>query len=171
MLQDRQIERMVLKVERLEQIYSAFLVKKTIHPKVLMEKNGKVTEIKKGQKWGEEFQCATFRFVCEGLAENEKYYVYAESGAPEHLVTVNGKKVGMLDFITDAYEPPARTHRYLLLEGLKNGDTVALEAYYSHTIPGIMPYDDPFTFHRGRAAGRSSDVSSLRTSCTSTSAR
>ena len=146
MLQDRQIERMVLKVERLEQIYSAYLVKKTIHPKVLMEKNGKVTEIKKGQKWGEEFKCATFRFVCEGLAEDEKYYVYAESGAPEHLVTVNGKKVGMLDFITDAYEPPARTHRYLLLEGLKNGDTVALEAYYSHTIPGIMPYDDPFTF-------------------------
>ena len=41
MLQDRQIERMVLKVERLEQIYSAYLVKKTIHPKVLMEKNGK----------------------------------------------------------------------------------------------------------------------------------
>ena len=47
MLQDRQIERMVLKVERLEQIYSAYLVKKTIHPKVLMEKNGKVTEIKR----------------------------------------------------------------------------------------------------------------------------
>lgn len=146
MLQDRQVERMVLKVARLEQIYSAFLVKKTIKPKVMMEKNGNVSEIKKGQKWGEEFKCVKFQFVCEGLDESEKYYVYAESGAPEHLVLVNGKKVGMLDYITDAYEPLARTHRYLLLEGLKNGDTVTLEAYYSHTIPGIMPYDDPFTF-------------------------
>ncbi|MBE6925638.1 MAG: alpha-mannosidase [Ruminococcaceae bacterium] len=146
MLQDRQIDRMVQKVARLEQIYSAFLIKKTIKPKVMMEKNGKVSEIKKGQRWGEAFKCATFAFVCDGLDEDEKYYVYAESGAPEHLVLVNGKKVGMLDYITDAYEPPARTHRYLLLEGLKNGDTVTLEAYYSHTIPGIMPYDDPFTF-------------------------
>ena len=49
MLQDRQVERMVLKVARLEQIYSAFLVKKTIKPKVMMEKNGNVSEIKKGQ--------------------------------------------------------------------------------------------------------------------------
>lgn len=146
MLQDRQIDRMVLKVARLEQIYSEFIIKKTIKPKVTVEKNGKVSEIMKGQRWGEEFKCAIFRFVCDGLDENEKYYVYAESGAPEHLVLVNGKKVGMLDYITDAYEPPARTHRYLLLEGLKNGDTVTLEAYYSHTIPGIMPYDEPFTF-------------------------
>ena len=149
MLQNGQIDRMVVKVTRLEQIYSAFLIKKTIKPVVMMGKNGKVTPIKKGQKWGEEFKCATFRFVCDGLDENEKYYVYAESGAPEHLVMVNGKKVGILDYIPETPNNTSRIHRYLMLEGLKNGDTVSLEAYYSHTIPGAMPYDNPTTFSYG----------------------
>ena len=52
----------------------------------------------------------------------------------------------MLDYITDAFEPPARTHRYLLLDGLKNGDKVTLEGYYSHPLSGLNPYDEPFTF-------------------------
>ena len=127
MLQDRQIDRMVSKVARLEQMYASFIVKKVIEPIVTIRKNGKDVVVKNGYKWGRDFLCETFSFVADGLTAGEKYYVFAETGATEHLVSINGKKVGMLDYITDAFEPPARTHRYLLLEGLKNGDTVSLE--------------------------------------------
>lgn len=146
MLQDRQIDRMVLKVARLEQMYAQFLVKKVIEPEVFIHKNGRDIPVSRGYRWGKDFCCETFSFVANGLQENEKYYVFANTGAPEHLVSVNGKKVGLLDFITNAFEPPARTHKYLLLEGLSNGDKVMLEGYYSHSLSGLNPYDDPFTF-------------------------
>lgn len=146
MLQDRQIDRMVLKVSRLKEMYSKFVIKKVIEPRVTVSKNGKDVEVRCGYSWGKDFACETFKFIAEGLENDEKYYVFADTGAPEHLVSVNGRKVGMLDFITDAFEPPARTHRYLWLDGLKNGDTVTLEAYYSHPISGLNPYDEPFTW-------------------------
>ena len=146
MLQDRQVERMVQKVARLEQMYGEFLIKNIVEPRVTTVVNGKEFQVEKGYRWGSDFKCQTFSFIVENIDENEKHYVFANSGAAEHLVSVNGKKVGMLDYITDAFEPPARTHRYLLLEGLKNGDLVTLEAYYSHPISGLNPYDEPFTW-------------------------
>ena len=33
-----------------------------------------------------------------------------------------------------------------MLEGIKNGDEVVLEGYYSHSLSGLNPYDEPFTF-------------------------
>ncbi|MBO5715025.1 MAG: alpha-mannosidase [Clostridia bacterium] len=146
LLQDKQIDRMVLKVRRLEQMYADFLVKETLHPTVTVNKVGKEFEVKKGYRWGKDFACENFSFVAEGLRDGEKYYVFADAGSPEYLIYVNGKKVGMLDYIPDAFEPPARTHRYVLLDGLKNGDRVTLEAYYSHPISGLNPYDLPFTW-------------------------
>ena len=128
MLQDRQIDRLVLKVARLEQMYSEFLIKKVVYPSVFIEKAGKKIEVSRGYKWGKDFELAKFSFVAEGLDEGEKYFVYANTGAPEHLILLNGRKIGMLDYITNAFEPPARTHRYVLLDGLKNGDKVTLEA-------------------------------------------
>ena len=146
MLQDRQIDRMVLKIQRLENSLEKFLVKDVIHPSVKLHKNGKKIDAYKGMRWGQDFKCETFSFVCERLSSGVKYYLYANSGSPEHQVFVNGKRVGMLDYIEGAFEPPARTHRYLLLENLKDGDEVSLEAYYSHPVSGLGPYDDPFTF-------------------------
>ncbi|MBR4836789.1 MAG: hypothetical protein IKU99_07260, partial [Clostridia bacterium] len=146
MLQDKQIDRLVLKVQRLETTFAEFLVKKVISPKVTVTKQGKEVEAYKGLRWGKDFKCETFKFTAEGLSEGEKYYLFANTGSPEHQIAVNGKKVGMLDYITNAFEPPARTHRYLLLDGLKNGDVVTLEAYYSHPVSGLCPYDEPFTF-------------------------
>ena len=146
LLQDKQIDRMVLKVRRLEQMYVDFLVNEVLHPVVTVNKNGKDVEVKKGYRWGKDFACEKFSFVAAGLKENEKYYVFADAGSPEYLIYVNGKKIGMLDYIPDAFEPPARTHRYVLLDGLKNGDRVTLEAYYSHSISGLNPYDEPFTW-------------------------
>lgn len=143
MLQDRQIDRLVLKVARLEQMYSEFLIKKVVYPRVFIEKAGKKIEVSRGYKWGKDFELAKFSFVAEGLDEGEKYFVYANTGAPEHLILLNGRKIGMLDYITNAFEPPARTHRYVLLDGLKNGDEVVLEAFFSQEISGLAPYDDP----------------------------
>lgn len=143
MLQDRQVERMVLKVARLEQMYSEFLIKKVVYPRVFIEKAGRKIEVSRGYKWGKDFELAKFSFVAEGIDEGEKYFVYANTGAPEHLILLNGRKIGMLDYITNAFEPPARTHRYVLLDGLKNGDEVVLEAFFSQEISGLAPYDEP----------------------------
>ena len=137
---------MVLKVQRLEQIYSEMLVKDVVYPEVFLDKGNKKINVKRGQKWGKDFECSTFSFKVKGIDEGVRHYLFADTGSPEHLVCVNNKKVGMLDYITGAFEPPARTHRYLLLDTLKNGDEVTLEAYYSHSLSGLNPYDEPFTF-------------------------
>lgn len=143
MLQDRQVDRMVLKVARLEAMYSEFMVKDVIYPRVFIERRGKRAEVSRGYKWGSDFELARFSFVAEGLDEGEKYFLFANTGAPEHLIIHEGRKIGILDYITGAFEPPSRTHRYVLLEGLKNGDEVVLEAFFSQEISGIAPYDEP----------------------------
>ena len=51
MLQDRQVERTVLKVARLADMYSQFIVKATIEPKVTVNKNGQEIQIARGYKW------------------------------------------------------------------------------------------------------------------------
>ena len=148
MLQDRQIDRMILKMQRLRSVYESHLPCEVITPDVVMEKNGVSLPIREGMNWGEDFALATFSFTVKGIDEDKKYYLAADTGAGEHLVCVNGKKVGILDYIApaDAFEPPARTHKYIYLDGLKNGDTVSLEAYFSHTMPGLHPYDKKSTF-------------------------
>ena len=146
MLQDKQIDRMILKVARLEKVYADLMVERIVQQKVTVCKNGKDVQISKGYKWGKNFKLETFSFVVQGLKEGEKYYVFANSGAAEHLVYVNGKKVGMLDYVDYAFEPMARIHRYLLLDGLKNGDVVTLDGYFSHPISGLNPHDEPFTW-------------------------
>lgn len=146
MLQDRQIDRMVLKVNRLIGVYADLMIESVTEPAVTTEKNGKTVQVKRGFKWGSDFACRDFSFVAEGIEEGKKYYLFADTGAAEHLISVNGRKVGMLDYITNAFEPPARTHRYLLLDGLKNGDKVTLQAYFSHPISGLNPHDEPFTW-------------------------
>ena len=89
LLQDKQIDRMVLKVRRLEQMYADFLVKEVLHPAVTVCKNGKDVEVKKGYRWGKDFACENFSFVATGLNEDEKYYVFADAGSPEYLIYVN----------------------------------------------------------------------------------
>ena len=148
MLQDRQIDRMILKMQRLQAMYDSRLISRVIYPEVTMEKDGEKTVMTEGTHWGEDFAIATFSFVVNGISEEEKYYLAADTGAGEHLVCVNEKKVGIIDYIApaDAFEPPSRTHRYVYLDGLKNGDVVSLEAYFSHAMPGLHPYDKKSTF-------------------------
>ena len=77
MLQDRQVERMVQKVARLEQMYGEFLIKAVLEPKVTTLKNGKEIQVNNGYKWGSDFKCQTFSFTVENIDENEKHYVFA----------------------------------------------------------------------------------------------
>ncbi len=146
MLIGKQVDRMVAKVMRMDQVYAPFLIEKTLYPSVWLEKNGERLPASEGLRWGGEFQVGHFGFTAEGLEAGEKYRLFADTGAVEHQIAVNGYSVGMLDHIEHASEPMFRIHRYLWLEGLKNGDTVTLDAYYSHTFPNTMPYDGTFTF-------------------------
>lgn len=130
-------------MSRLAEVYRKYEVKRLVPQKVYIADQGKLMQ--KGDVWGRDFCCATFTFHAEGVKEGERYCLYALTGATEHLVTVNGKKVGMLDYVPHAAAPQERVHKYLPIE-VRNGDEVALEGYYSHPFPGTMPYDEYSTF-------------------------
>ena len=95
MLQDRQIDRMILKMQRLQSMYEGHLVSRVIYPEVTVEINGTKVLATEGMQWGQDFATATFSFTVNGILEGEKYYLTAQTGAPEHLVCINGKKVGI----------------------------------------------------------------------------
>ncbi len=141
MLQYKQIDRMVAKVQRLGQVYEPFLITQTLRPQVYICRDGRDIPVKKGYRWGKDFQYADFFFVAQDLDPDKAYYLYSETGGTEQIVFLNGRKIGLTDFVPHALEAIFRTHKYVWLEGLKNGDRVAVESYYSHTYPGTMPYD------------------------------
>ena len=146
MLIGKQVDRLVAKVMRLTSVYEPFLITETITPEVLLTEKGTTRTVVQGDAWGGEFCVGRFHFIANGLETGKKYRLFANTGAVEHQIAVNGTSVGMLDHIDHASEPMFRIHRYLWLEGLNNGDQVTLDAYYSHTFPNTMPYDKTFTF-------------------------
>lgn len=146
MLQGKQVDRLISKVKRLAEVYFPYVLEEELTPEVFICENSKTRKIECGDKWGGEFACADFNLVAPALVKNAKYYLYAETGAVEHLISVNGKKVGLTDYIENAMEPMFRVHKFVYLEGLKEGDKVCVQGYYSHTIPGTMPYDGKKTF-------------------------
>ena len=146
MLVGKQVDRLVAKVMRLTDVYLPFLITETITPAVTLTENGSSRPVADGDRWGGEFCVSRFSFTAEGIDPTKKYRLFANTGAVEHLIGVNGRSVGMLDHIDHASEPMFRIHKYVWLEGLKNGDEVTLDAYYSHTFPNTMPYDKTFTF-------------------------
>lgn len=146
MLIGKQVDRLAAKVMRLTDVYLPFLISETVTPEVVITENGVSRPVAPGDCWGGEFCLAQFRFTAKGIHPGKKYRLFADTGAVEHQVSVNGKSVGLLDHIDHASEPMFRIHRYLWLENLAEGDTVTLDAYYSHTFPGTMPYDKLSTF-------------------------
>ena len=145
MLQGKQTDRLVSKVSRLCEVYFPFVFTR-LPQRVFFEQKGNVREVRKGFRWGKDFATGNFLFTVSGVEQGKKYCIYADTGATEHLVCVNGEKAGMLDFVAHAADAPSRIHRYFLPSTLNNGDRVTLEAYYSHPIPGTMPYDGTSTF-------------------------
>lgn len=145
MLIGKQVDRLVAKVMRLTDVYAPFLVCQILTPEVTITENGDTRPVAEGDSWGGEFCLAQFRFTARGIDPAKKYRLFANTGAVEHQICVNGKSVGILDYIEHPSDP-FRIHRYLWLENLVEGDTVTLDAYYSHTFPNTMPYDGTFTF-------------------------
>lgn len=146
MLIGKQVDRLVAKVMRLTEVYQPFLITERIAPRVMLTENGSTRPVQKGDRWGGEFQVSRFSFKADGIENGKKYRLFANTGAVEHQIAINGRSMGMLDHIDHASEPMFRIHRYVWLEGLQNGDEVTLDAYYSHTFPNTMPYDGTFTF-------------------------
>lgn len=146
MLIGKQVDRLVAKVMRLTDVYLPFLIDETIIPEVMLTENGISRSVARGDAWGGEFCVSRFSFVAQGIDPNKKYRLFANTGAVEHQIAVNGMSMGMLDHIEHASEPMFRIHKYLWLENLKDGDVVTLDGYYSHTFPNTMPYDAAFTF-------------------------
>lgn len=146
MLQAKQIDRLVAKVARLGDVYDQFIVQKTIPQKVYITKNGVDEQAYDGLLWGSDFAYVDFWFEAQGIEEGQTYCLLAETGGTEHLVSVNGRKVGLIDTVEHQVDGIFRIHGLLPLDGIKNGDKVNVEAYYSHTMPGTMPYDKQTTF-------------------------
>ncbi len=145
MLIGKQVDRLVAKVMRLTDVYAPFLIRETLTPEVTVTENGVTRPVAEGDRWGGEFCVAQFRFTAKCIDPTKKYRLFANTGGVEHQICVNGKSVGILDYIEHPSDP-FRIHRYLWLENLAEGDTVTLDAYYSHTFPNTMPYDGTFTF-------------------------
>ena len=92
----KQLDRLVLKIVRLKDAYSEYVVSSLTEQDVYLD--GK--KIEKGQVWGEEFGCGKFTFAYEP----EKYvhpYLYVENGGVEHLLSADGKPFGMADYLPD----------------------------------------------------------------------
>lgn len=146
MLIGKQVDRLVAKVMRLTDVYLPFLITETVLPEVTLTENGESRSIVRGDAWGGEFCVSRFSFTAKGVDPNKKYRIFANTGAVEHQIAVNGRSIGILDYVEHASEPMFRIHKYVWLENLKDGDVVTLDAYYSHTFPNTMPYDKTFTF-------------------------
>ena len=146
LLQSKQIDRTVAKVMRLKDVYLPRLVTSETEQSVSVVLNGKRIPATSGLNWGKEFAYATFSFEARGVERGKKYYLVAETGGTEHLISVNGRKIGLIDKLKNERDGIFRIHERVLLDGLKNGDKVDVEAYYSHTFPGTMPYEEPSTF-------------------------
>lgn len=139
---EKQIERLINKMFNLINVYDKYVIKEEIEiNEVLLD--GK--KINKGEIWGKDFEYGTFSFKVPHL-KNEEYYLFCLTGAVEHLVSINNKKMGMLDYVPHAMDPSSRIHKYLYLENVKENDLIEVEAYYSHPIPGTFPYHSKSTF-------------------------
>ena len=128
MLIGKQVDRLVAKVMRLTEVYQPFLITERIAPRVMLTENGSTRPVQKGDRWGGEFQVSRFSFKADGIENGKKYRLFANTGAVEHQIAINGRSMGMLDHIDHASEPMFRIHRYVWLEGLQNGDEVTLDA-------------------------------------------
>ena len=139
----KQIERLVKKIERITSVYQSLLIDDEIRINDVYL-NGK--RIKENEKWGSEGEYGVFKFSVSRLDTNKKYYLFSLTGATEQLIKVNSKEVGLIDYVKDAEDSASRIHKYVLLDNIKQGDVIEIEAYYSHTFPGTFPYNKDKTY-------------------------
>lgn len=140
MINRKQLDRLVLKMVRLKDVYANYIIKEETVPEVLLD--GK--PIKQGDEWGEDFSYGYFTFRFETDYENP--YLYAENGGVENLLLADGKPFGMTDYLPNGKDAIFRCHKYVSLKNVPQGATITLEAYASHTFYGTMPFEKKQTF-------------------------
>lgn len=136
----KQLDRLVLKIVRLKDIYADYLIVGEEVQDVLLD--GK--PIRNGDTWGEDFAYGNFTFTYRTNAKNP--YLYVESGGVEHLLVADGKPFGMTDYLPNGKDAIFRCHKYVSLKNIPQGAQMCVEAYASHTFYGTMPFEKKQTF-------------------------
>lgn len=140
MINLKHLDRLVLKIVRLKDIYADYLVREEEEQSVLL--NG--APVSKGEAWGEDFACGKFTFTYRAKFENPHLLVV--TGGVEHLLLADGKPFGLTDVIAGAKEPMFRCHEYVSLKNIPDGATLTAEGYASHPFHGSMPFEKKQTF-------------------------
>lgn len=140
MINVKQLNRLVLKVDRLKTFYADYLIKAEAEQEVLLD--GK--PIAKGEQWGKDFGYGYFTF--EYHTDFENPYLYVETGGVEHLLLADGKPFGMTDYLPNGKDAIFRCHKYVSLKNVPQGAKLTVEGYCSHTFYGTMPFEKKQTF-------------------------
>ncbi len=140
MINRKQLDRLVLKMVRLKDVYAEYIVKAETLPEVLLD--GK--PVQAGEEWGTDFGYGYFTFRYD--TEYANPYLYAENGGVENLLLADGKPFGMTDYVPNGKDAIFRCHKYVSLKHIPKGATITLEAYASHTFYGTMPFEKKQTF-------------------------
>lgn len=160
MLNQRQIDRLVTKVDELSYIYKKFLYEPLLNlPAEIFETaeflssppaNAAYRRIDPGNLWGGEYLCGWFRvsFKVNEAFAGKNLAVFADTGAVEHLIFLNNKPVGASDYVRETDER-YRLHKYFrITDNAEAGSEyiLYLEGYASHTIPNCHPLSERTTF-------------------------
>lgn len=150
MLNFKQQERLIAKVQRLEQVYAEYLVESRTALPVCVREGEELLPVEDGYRWGAPFEYR--RFECELPPTEEDTFLECDNGATENLLFLDGVPFGMTDWVRGAREADVRRHRFVPLPAGRGGRLVA-EGYASHPICGTQPYDKPHTFSLLRLEG------------------
>lgn len=140
MVNKKQLDRLTLKISRLLDVYSEYLVIECEEQEVLLDGE----RIRLGERWGKEFGYGNFTFRYRRRLKNP--YLFVNDGGVEHLVKADGKPFGMIDWLEQGKDAIFRCHKYVSLTDIPDGAEITIEAYASHTFYGTMPFEKKQTF-------------------------
>ncbi|MEG2159112.1 MAG: hypothetical protein RRY18_04460, partial [Clostridia bacterium] len=155
MLNDKQIERTINKVARLNAVYEPYIIesKVTLSCQLFETKEHyfvppkfeQFRDISKGNVWGGENVYGWFLVDISKLERKKKeYYILSETDGIESLMYVDGQPYGMFDIVDGAMSAEERLHKYVPLD--INAKSLCIESYSGHAIEGTMPYATTATF-------------------------
>ena len=155
MINQRQTERLIEKVSRMEKIYADFLISdreevtfgiyEPQETRYAPPAPGDYRPIARGAHWGRPFSYAWFgaEIAVPARMRGKRVYLECDTGAFESLAYLNGRPYGMFDYVAGRSE---RLHRYLPLEDGADRMRFDIESYASHRYNGTQPYETPVTF-------------------------
>jgi alpha-mannosidase len=156
MINEKQIDKTLAKLKKLEEIYTSLIFEKvgdvsvnymetSEHLYRVPSENSSWKQANIGLKWGKEWSSAWFKGTYEipDFLRGKKLFVSAQTDAVETLFWVNGKPKGIF---THAIEAENRgNHHTLLLTGDAEAGIsyeLAFESYAGHPCVGTQPYEN-----------------------------